>query len=78
MAVVAQVLARLRREPLEDCALARGVEQLCRDHTASLAGTRHPSGVRCEYIEKARGLITIRITSLLLTAAAKSTPSPAG
>jgi hypothetical protein len=33
MAVVAQVLARLRREPLEDCALARCVEQLCRDHT---------------------------------------------
>ncbi len=33
MAVVAQVLARLRREPLEDCALAGCVEQLCRDHT---------------------------------------------
>lgn len=33
MAVVAtQVLARLRREPLLDCALARCVEQLCRDH----------------------------------------------
>ena len=29
---VTHVLARLRREPLEDCALARCVEQLCRDH----------------------------------------------
>jgi len=29
---VAHVLARLRREPLEDCALAGCVEQLCRDH----------------------------------------------
>ncbi len=28
---VAQVLARLRREPLEDCALARQVDQLCRE-----------------------------------------------
>jgi len=28
----AQVLARLRREPLEDCALAGWVEQLCRAH----------------------------------------------
>lgn len=33
MAVVAaQALARLRREPLEDCALAGRVEQLCRVH----------------------------------------------
>lgn len=31
--VVAQVLARLRREPLgDDCALAGRVEQLCREH----------------------------------------------
>lgn len=33
MAVVpTQALARLRREPLADCALAGRVEQLCRDH----------------------------------------------
>ncbi len=30
--VVASVLARLRREPLEDCALASRVEQLCQAH----------------------------------------------
>ena len=29
---VAQVLARLRREPLRDCALAKQVDQLCREH----------------------------------------------
>src|SRR5688572_27007870 len=33
MAVVAQVLARLRRQPLaDDCALSQQVEQLCRRH----------------------------------------------
>src|SRR5687768_16416530 len=32
MAIVSQVLARLRREPLaEDCALARQIDQLCHD-----------------------------------------------